>query len=250
MKSRTIITVLLLCFAVSTLTAQKEKKFDIGLQAGYNNTWIINQNNYGLPELDYDSYWGLAYNLQVGYNFTNELGLFTEIGISNQGQKYKGNMNQYDVVKREINMSYLNIPVFFKFSYGESVARFKLLVGPQFCFLQKAEQTYVLDGTDAVDIPAFQDWEMSNHKKVNIGQKDIKERYNSMDVALVLDLGADIFLIEDMLYLSVAARFYYGLTDINATDYQVKNHDGNYEPSHNGGGGFYLGIHYVIGGGN
>jgi len=152
MKLRTISTVLLLCFAVSTLSAQKEKKFDIGLQAGYNNTWIINQNNYGLSELDYDSYWGLAYNLQLGYNFTNELGLFTEIGISNQGQKYDGNMDQYDVVEREINMSYLNIPVFFKFSYGESVARFKLLVGPQFSFLQKAEQTYILDGKEASDV--------------------------------------------------------------------------------------------------
>jgi len=69
-----------------------------------------------------------------------------------------------------------------------------------------------------------------------------------MDVAFVLDLGADIFVMEDMLYVSVAARFYYGLTDINASEYQLINHDENYEPSHNGGGGFFLGIHYVIGG--
>lgn len=245
MKLRTITTVLLLCFVVSTLSAQKAKKFEIGLQAGYNNTWIINQNNYGMPELDYESLWGLAYNLQLGYNFTNELGLFTEIGITNQGQNYKGNMFHYDEVQREINMSYLNIPVFFKFSYGETMARFKLLAGPQFCFLQKAEQTYIIDGKEASDVlPNIQD---KNGKPFDPGAKDIKDRYNSMNIALVLDLGADIFLIEEMLYLSVAARFYYGLTDINASDFQLKNHDGNYEPSHNGGGGFYLGIHYVIG---
>ena len=252
MKLRTITTVLLLCFAVSTLTAQKAKKFELGLQAGYNNNWIINQNNYGLPELDYDFYWGLAYNFQAGYNFTNEMGIFTEIGMTNKGQKYKGDMNVagagiFDVVEREIDLKYLTVPVFFKYSYGETRARFRLLVGPQFEFLQSAEQTYVVDGKDVAGIPAFQDWEMSNGKTVNVGQKDIKERYNSMDISFVLDLGVDIFLIEDMLYLSAAGRFYYGIIDLNATDYQVKNIDGNYDPSHNAGGGFYLGIHYIIG---
>ena len=54
--------------------------------------------------------------------------------------------------------------------------------------------------------------------------------------------------MKDILYLSAAARFYYGLIDINATDYQVENYDKNYDPSHNAGGGFYLGIHYIIGG--
>ena len=69
-----------------------------------------------------------------------------------------------------------------------------------------------------------------------------------MDISFVLDLGADISLMEDVLYLSAAARMYYGFTDINATDYQVENSDKNYDPSHNAGVGFYLGLHYIIGG--
>ena len=107
---------------------------------------------------------------------------------------------------------------------------------------------YTGDGKDLADISVYQNWKMSNDHTVNVGQKDIKERFNSMDISFVLDLGADIFLVENMLYVSAAGRFYYGFTDINATDYQVKNYDGNYDPSHNAGGGFYLGIHYIIGG--
>ncbi len=248
MKLRTTITLILICFVMVSVNAQKAKKFELGLQAGYSNTWIINQNNYGLPELDYDTYWGLGYNFQAGYNFNNEMGVFIEVGMTNQGQNYKGNMNNYNTVERTIDMKYLNVPVFFKYSYGESMARFRLLVGPQFGFLQTAEQTYKVDGTDINDIPKFQDWEMSNGDKVNVGQKDIKERFNSMDIAFVLDLGADIFVMPEMLYISVGFRGYYGFTNINASDYQVENIDGNVDASHNAGGGFYLGFHYVIGG--
>jgi hypothetical protein len=257
MKLRTLITLALVCVALTTVTAQKAKHFDIGLQFGYSNTWIINQNNYGLPELDYDTYWGSAFNFQAGYNFTSEMGLFIEVGMANTGQNYKddnythhvdGEIIKFSEVKRTIDMSYLNIPVFFKYATGEGVARFRLLVGPQFGFLQKAEQEFTGDGEDFSNIEVYQNLVMSNGKEVNVGQKDIKERFNSMDVSIVLDLGADIFVIQEMLYLSVAFRGYYGITDINASDYQVKNTDNNYDPSHNAGGGFFFGVHYIIGG--
>jgi hypothetical protein len=247
MKSRTIITLMLICFTMAAVKAQKAKKFELGVKAGYNNTWIINQNNYGLPELDYDTYWGLGYNLQLGYNFSSDMGIFTEIGMTNQGQKYMGNMLHYDDVKRTIDMKYLNVPIFFKYSYGESTARFRLLVGPQFCFLQSAEQTYIIDGEESTNVlPPIED---QNGNEFDPGAKDIKDRYNSMDVAFVLDLGADIFVMPEMLYISIGFRGYYGFTDINATDYQLPNlQDDKYDASHNAGGGFYLGFHYVIGG--
>jgi hypothetical protein len=246
MKLRTILSVIILCFAVAHVNAQKAGKFELGLQGGVSSTWIINQNNYGLPELDYDSYVGNGFNLQLGYNINNEMGVFTEVGFTKQGQKYKGDMNQYDVVYRKIDMNYLNIPLFFKYTYGETRARFRLLVGPQFSFLQKAEQEYTLDGKNASDeLAKINDLD---GVEFDPGAKDITDRYNSMDIMAVLDLGADIFLIGEMLYLSVGGRFYYGFNDINAGNYQLKNIDDNYDPSHNGGGGLYLGIHYVIGG--
>ena len=242
MKLRTLITVLIVCFTVTLSTAQKDKHFEVGLQGGYGSVWIINQNNYGLPEMDYEWTWGGAYNFQAGYNFTEDIGVFTEIGILNQGQKYKDDRNNSEY-KREVKLKYMNWPVFFKYSYGESRARFRLLVGPQFGFLQSATQPYTKDGED-FHHPA----EDLEGNIFDVGEENIKERFNDMDISFVLDLGADIFLMENVLYASVGARMFYGLTDINADAYQIKNLEGKYEPSHNAGVTFMFGIHYIIAG--
>ena len=119
-----------------------------------------------------------------------------------------------------------------------------MLVGPQFCFLQKAEQTYTVDGNDF----SFEK-EDKDGDTFDVGATDIKDRYNDTDISLVLDLGADIFVVEGMLYLSAGARVFYGLTDINASAYQIENHEGKYEPSHNAGVTFMFGLHYIIAGG-
>ncbi len=243
MKLKTIMTLLIVCATVSIATAQKDKHFEIGLQGGYGSVWIINQNNYGLPEMDYEYTWSGGFNFQAGYNFTENIGLFTEVGVLNLGQQYKDQGAANSEIARTVDLKYLNVPVFFKYSYGESRARFRLLVGPQFCFLQKAEQTYTINGNDFSY--ELQDKEGSTF---DAGASDITDRYNEMDIAFVLDLGADIFLITDMLYLSAGARMFYGLTDINASAYQLKNNDGNYEASHNAGVTFMLGLHYIIAG--
>jgi hypothetical protein len=85
-------------------------------------------------------------------------------------------------------------------------------------------------------------------EKFDAGAKDITDLYNNSDIAFVLDLGADIFLVENVLYLSAAARMFYGFTDINASAYQLKNPEGNYDPSHNAGVTFMFGLHYIIAG--
>lgn len=243
MKLRTLTTLLFLFAVFTSATAQKDKHFEIGLQGGYGSVWIINQNNYGLPEMDYEYTWGGGFNFQAGYNFTKNIGLFTEVGILNQGQQYKDEGAGKSEIARAIDLKYLNVPVFFKYSYGESRARFRLLVGPQFSFLQKAEQTYTKNGNDLSYM--LQDKEGNTF---DAGASDITDRYNSMDIAFVLDLGADIFIMENILYASIGARMFYGLTDINASAYHLENLDGNYEPSHNAGVTFMLGLHYIIAG--
>jgi hypothetical protein len=233
---------LIVCATVTMATAQKEKHFEIGLQGGYGSVWIINQNNYGLIEMDYEYTWGGGYNFQVGYNFTEDIGVFAEVGMLNQGQNYKDTWSNQDV-KREVKLKYLNVPVFFKYSYGESRARFRLLVGPQFGFLQKAEQEYLVNGQEFSE--EVKDKEGNTF---DVGSKDITERYNSTDISFVLDLGADIFLVENVFYLSAGLRMAYGFTDINADAYQLNNLEGNYDPSHNAAVTFMFGAHYVIAG--
>lgn len=249
MKLRTLFTVMLVIAGLTTVTAQKEKNFEIGAQFGYGSHWIINQNNYGIQEMDYEPYWGSGFNFQAGYNFTENLGLFTEVGVLNQGQKYSDNtIHGIEVdAERTVDLKYLNVPVFFKYSAGNTKAHFRLLAGPQFCFLQKAEQEYLVNGEPLPDEELFYKTNLEG-EDFFVGETNIEDRYNSLDVALVIDLGADIFVMENILYLSVGARMFYGLTDINADAYQMKNYDGDYNPSHNAGGTLYFGVHYIING--
>ncbi len=242
MKNKVLLTLLLATTMLATATAQKAKHAEIGIQAGYASVWIINQNNYGLVEMDYDYQWGPGFSFQAGYNFNDNIGLFTELGFARGGQKYTDTWNNNDDVKRDIDLRYLNVPLFFKYSYGESTARFRLLFGPQLSFLQKAEQEYTINGE-----PLSRMITDLNGNEFDAGAKDIKDRYNSTDIAIVLDLGADIFVMEDMMYLSIGARGYYGLTDINAGPYKLDNIDGNYDTSRNAGLLFNLGFHYIIG---
>jgi hypothetical protein len=242
MKTRTLLTLLFVTAFLATATAQKAKHAEIGIQGGFASVWIINQNNYGLVEMDYDYQWGPGFSFQAGYNFTNNIGLFTEIGFARGGQKYDDIWNNNDEIRRNIDLSYLNVPLLFKYSYGESRARFRLLFGPQFSFLQKAEQEYTINGEPFSKMITDLDG-----NEFDAGAKDIKDRYSSTDVSIVLDLGADIFLLEEVMYLSIGARGYYGLTDINAEAYRLDNIDGNYDNSRNAGLMFNLGIHYIIG---
>ena len=157
----------------------------------------------------------------------------------NQGQDYTDNWSGQNV-ERSVKLKYLNVPLFFKYSYGESRARFRLLVGPQFSFLQKADQTYTINGKDF-----HKDLVNKEGETFDAGASDITDRYSSSDISFVLDLGADIFVVEGMLYLSVGARMFYGFTDINEEAYRIRE---PYDPLHNAGVTFMLGLHYIIAG--
>jgi len=60
-----------------------------------------------------------------------------------------------------------------------------------------------------------------------------------------LDLGVDIKLMK-CLFLNTGLTFAYGLTDINASDFQIVNKSGDYNPSHNIAVGFNVGINYCL----
>jgi len=252
MKIRTITAVLVLTLAFSNISAQKAKHFEVAGQIAGGTGWIINQMNYGFHEMEYDYYWGYGFNIQVGYNFSDNIGLFTEIGTTKQGQRYYDNWNipshnidKDDEIERKVAMTYLNVPIFFKYTYGDTKARFRLLFGPQFCFLQKAEQEYTINGQDMIGM-----FELTNlaGEKFDPAAHDIKDRFNSPDVALVLDLGADIWLAEEVMYLSAGVRSWYSVTDLNADPYQIPNKEGIYKPSHTAGIMVFCGFHYIIGG--
>jgi len=223
--------------------AQKGKELIIGVGGAVNSVWIANQNFYGEPEVDYAPKMGYLGSFNLGYDITSNMSVIAEFQYSRQGQKYEGKQsidgNKYDVL-RDINLNYFNIPVFFKYAFGDKETKFRFMVGPQFGFLLDATQTYTRDGktlgtavTDVDGKPFFTD------------ATNIKDRFESNDIGFALDIGADIHLSKQF-FINAGFRGNYGFKDINAAPYRLKDIDGNYTPSHNFWGGLYFGINYKI----
>ncbi len=68
--------------------AQKGKELIFGVGTALTSTWIMNQNFYGEPEVDYAPKIGYAVSFNFGFNFTENISALTEVQYSLQGQKY------------------------------------------------------------------------------------------------------------------------------------------------------------------
>ncbi|MEZ5196441.1 MAG: porin family protein [Bacteroidales bacterium] len=242
-KAFLIISGLILIASLNT-HAQKGKELILGVGGGLTSVWIVNQNNYGEPELKYLPKMGYAASFNLGYNFDESMAIMTELQYSMQGQKYDGKQNIQGTtynVDRDINLRYFNIPLFFKYGFGTSNTKFRFLVGPQFGILLEATQEYLRDGKKQGPLLINLDNEPFSPYK-----SDITDRYEKTEISLVLDVGADIHL-SDQFFISAGARINYGLKDINVEAYRMNDLENNeYSPSHNFWGGLYVGVNYKL----
>ncbi len=244
MKKSFIASIIVTLFVFAgSLQAQKQLYF--GLAGTGLSSVITNQNNYGLPfEMDYAVTFGGSGNVNVGFDFNKNLGLKLEIGFAKLGQKYADTRMENDTnykYARNIKLNYLQIPLMFKYQSNGEVARFYFMVGPQFNFLLSAKQVYTKQDL------SYDDYITVANKPVKIGEETITDRFNSFHVMARFDLGVDIHVATN-LFLNVGLTMAYGLTDINATDWQnpLKNTDYDYNPSHNIYGGVNFGINYML----
>ena len=211
---RKIYFFILLALFLTAGQAVAQKQLYFGLQGTAMNTWITNQNNYGLPDkypdMDYKVTFGGAGNVNIGFDFNKHIGLLLQVGYGKLGQRFTDLIND-TTITRNIKLNYLQIPLLFKYRSGGEVARFYVMAGPQFDFLLSAKQTYYKN--DA----SFND-EVFNPKLkrfVKISEETITDRFSSYDIFARLDLGVDISLMKNM-FLNAGLSFCYGLTDINA----------------------------------
>jgi hypothetical protein len=253
MKKITIIFLALVLGLALSTHAQKEKQVILGLGGSFNSVWIIKQNMWGTPEFDYAPKLGGAAIFQAGYQFTEQIAAVTELGYAFVGQKYEGKVNfTYGSgptpanfsgdAERNLSLSYLNVPVFFKYTFGAGLTRFRFMAGPQFSFLMKAEQEWTLDG-DEFNPSIFNEISKENF---DIGASDVKDRFENFDVGATIDVGADIYLSKEF-FIGAGFRGTYGFNDINAPDFRMDDHDGAaYESSNNFYGGITVSVNYMI----
>jgi hypothetical protein len=240
MKKLFSLICLVLFLSAGTAVAQKQLYFGAG-GTGL-STWFINQNNYGYQDLDIKA--GISYglNANVGFDFNKSLGIKLELGFQKLGQNYEKTKVDTNFT-RNIGLNYFQLPLLFKFRTGGEVVKFMAAIGPQFDFLMSANQKYYytlkdIDGEYDYDKPIPGTTEL-------LSESDITHRFNSIDIQARLDLGVEIIVIKN-LFIDAAFSFAYGLTDINAPDYQYKDKDGNYNPVHNAYVGLNVGINYCL----
>ena len=239
MKKSLSALIIALLFFTGPLMSQKQLYF--GLAGTGLSSVITNQNNYGLPfEMDYKFTMGGSGNVNVGFDFNKNVGLKLEIGYAKLGQKYQDTYMD-TVYTRNVKLNYLQIPLMFKFRTGGDVAKFYVMAGPQFNLLLSASQKYYKNESMFNDTLNYLEW----NKPVLIGEETITDRYTSLDIMGRLDLGVDITVAKN-LFLNVGLTMAYGFMDINATDWHIKDHTGNYNPSHNLYAGINFGVNYVL----
>jgi hypothetical protein len=243
MKKITTIAMGLLILVSLNSRAQKGKEIILGVGGAFTTVWILNQNFYGEPEVDYAPKTGYAGSLNLGYNFTKNISALTELQYSLQGQKYDGDQNNQKTL-RDIDLRYFNIPLFFKYAFGSGGTKFRFMAGPQIGFLLEANQEYTRDG-NSFSYEVTKTNVQGESIKFRPGAGNITDRFKKNDFSLVLDIGADIH-ISDFFYINAGIRGNYGLTQINADSYRILNSDNEYPASTNLWGGIYVGINYKL----
>lgn len=226
--------------------------FHVGVTTGLNNTWIkVDNGEQHNQHYQYQKTFKTApVGVLAGYKFNDRHDVLVEAYLSNQGQQYNLTDDGGNTVgKKSINLTYLQIPLLFKFTSGNAT-RFNLFFGPQAGFLIKGEEINYFDKTTTATIAG------GSTKTIPAGTYTLakKEKSHSLthhagglhaiDPTLALGFGLEKD-VTDKLYLSANLRFNYGFRDIRDTEHTRDTYDfDHYILRYNIFGGLQVGLHY------
>ncbi|MEZ5013904.1 MAG: porin family protein [Chitinophagales bacterium] len=259
---------LLLLGLTAMVTTQAQMGMHIGFHGQFNSIWIINQNSYTFSKMDYDYKYGALGGIALGYNYEQNFGVQVELNFAFMGQDYSDiirdfsnavnpdNPNQvYPVLTyRTVDLTYLQLPIMFKYMEGEKkdAIKYHMLGGIQFSALLGADQNYSADINDneqIVQIPQSAAPQSGVPAFANAGGIIAETDYfKKLDVGVIFDIGVDMY-VNDKTYFTAALRGHYGLLDINANDTRDLNPakgENIYRSSHNAFVGINIGLHFLL----
>ena len=220
-----IILLFTLTVFVSTMT-KAQSGLHAGVQLGYYLVGMVNGPStnstsvYANPYTHFDTKFSSKFGVEAGYGFIDAVGVQAELNFATLGQSATGTSTGGASVSRKIDLNYVEIPLLVKLRTPGEVAHYYFMAGPQFNFLSSATIT-----DDKVPTVA-----------------DAKSHFKSTDVGVMFDTGLEIEVSK--LFFNLGLRAYYGLSDPNATAYQLASSASDYKASHNFSGGLNLGAHY------
>jgi len=233
-KYKLSLAIVFLIFFAVNVNAQQKKSIWVNVVAGMNSTWILNQNAYGNPEIEYSPSFGLNGGVGVSYFHNRDLGFNGSVMVSQLGQNYSG-YQAGGVAERKVKLTYLEVPLMImKGIHGMQYPTW-IAFGPDILILLNAKQDYTRDGGSPLPNPD------------GMLVKDTKERFSKADVALNFSLNRmyTINYSRKMLLL-FSLNSAVGLTDINKSTWQIPNSHDTYGKSHNFYIGMKIGIMYNV----
>ena len=220
-------TFVMLLTAFSATAQQVNSKW-INAVVGLNSSWIIYQNAYGNPEIEYSTTFGFTGGMGMTYFINEQWGVSGTFMATKAGQNYAGVQSGGDAT-RKVHLSYLEIPLLITKHIDASSPDKPTWIsfGPDILVLLKAQQEYVRKGGDP----------LPNPDGMKVG--DIRERFNTTDVALNFAINKMYKMSgSDNVMFLLSFNTAIGLTDINSIEWKTPQIDGTYTGSHN----FYIGI--------
>ena len=259
-------TLILGVFATGMMHAQVG--LHLGFHGQYNSTWILNQNNYELSEMDYEYKLGPAGGVSLGYNWHQNFGAQLELNYAFMGQDYSDIVRDFSqsynpdipnqlypvLTYRYVDLNYLQVPIMFKYMEGDSkdAIKYHILGGLQLSYLLSADQKYTADvyetdkQQDIDQIIAPQSY-VPDFKNAG-GLTPQIDYFNKVDLGVIVDIGVDIY-VNDKMYFSPGLRGSFGFLDINSEstrELQPAKGENIYKSSHNAFVGVVLGLNFMM----
>lgn len=237
----------MLSFAMvaSLFAANAQKGLEIGAFVQPQNTWIMNQEDFDEgAEIDFRPTFGLAAGLNLGFNFTNNIGIRSGFTfISTQGMNYKSDIGSG--YEPSIKMNYMKVPLMLKFNSDPSASTsFLFTAGVNFGFLTSAKSEGFADGL--VDIASFE--LAAPNAFVTQNSDDLTANYNGFDIQPQIGLGMQANLTSN-LNLNFMITAAYSIGDIEQKNNPYRTLALAYDRKASANhliGGFQIGVNYVL----
>jgi len=208
------LNVFFLCSLFFYVNGQKGLEFGAFVQP--QTHWILNAQDKDAGEAMVAKLpYSMGIGINVGYNFTDFLGVRTGLTYTTQGQDYINRLTEPDT-SFAIDLKYLKVPLFVKLNTGiSSKVSFMVMGGPQVGLLTTAE--YVWDD----DKP-----------------EDISENYNNFELSVSAAGGLQVNM-DDGSTLNFLLRAEYSLNNI---EIETTGRD----PAKNLAAGLYISYNYNL----
>jgi hypothetical protein len=200
--------------------AQSTKGPYIGVTTQFQNTWIINDEQY--EDVNYEhkftTKWA-PFGITAGYKFNENHNLQVELIRSKQGENFDiVDVNGDKTGEKEIDLVYWNVPLLFKYTTTGRM-RFNFHFGPQISFLQKGTETNRLSRTatyhqkgDEYKVPGGTFLLASTDEEDR--QKDSRVgSFNKYDLGGAAGAGVE-FDVNSNTYISANLRGHYNFVNI------------------------------------